>query len=130
MSRHINLCMGTATGLRRQRGSFGREPRIRDRPYIRSYCAYWPVRSRKRPDFVKRSAFSYKELTVSIRRKAFAVVWVVAFIACGVWLEAHRRDVASLICFFAALWGPWVAAATVESHTEEREEDPLSRLKW
>jgi hypothetical protein len=66
---------------------------------------------------------------VSIRRKAFAVVWVVAFVAYGVCLEAHRRDVASLVSFFAALWGPSLAATTVESSTEEREEDPLTRLK-
>lgn len=69
-------------------------------------------------------------LTVSIRRKAFAVVWVLAFVAYGVWLEAHRRDVASLVSFVVALWGPWLAATTVESSTEEREKDPLSRLKW
>ena len=68
-------------------------------------------------------------LLVSIRRKAFAVVWVIAFVAYGVWLEVHQRDVASLISFLAAVWGPYLAASTVESSTEEREEEPLSRLK-
>ncbi len=68
---------------------------------------------------------------MSTRRKVFAVVWAVAFVAYGVWLEAHGRDVASLISFFVALFvGPALAGTKVEPSTEEREEDPLSRLKW